>query len=150
MIIESCFIVVLCSRFPFDLLGEETIPEALTDKELQTVKAPSDNAYASYAQYFDTMFPLLVSETWHGIVGEWKEKANSAGNKKNETPALWSLVTIKRSSNDIDSLVCRGAAENSDVPYKLLKANTNNTIFPFKFSSVANRNSIPARTTSSS
>ena len=87
------------------MLGEEKIPEALTDKELQTVKAPSDNAYTSYAQYFDTMFPLLVAETWQSVVHDWKEKTFCSWEQIAAIPC--SFVKINSCSKDIESLACR-------------------------------------------
>lgn len=68
-------------------------PPVVEDQEL----GPLIDSYLSYEDYYKTMFPLLLAETWEEIFNEWKDsKRNEFRTYQNSSILLKSVDKVSR------------------------------------------------------
>ncbi len=68
------------------------------------ILGPIVENYLSYNDYFTTMFPLLLSETWQEITRPWKEMYIKKERKTYQSMPLW-LKQKDRTSDHPDLMV---------------------------------------------
>lgn len=67
-------------------------PPVVTDEERKRL-GPIVESYLSFKDYFTTMFPLLLSETWHEITRPWREMYHKKERKTYQSMPLWFIQT---------------------------------------------------------